>query len=559
MKTDQFIDYCKKLKVKTSREELEYYDQTGTMFPIARIIYPLDYIRPILEQIYASTGTVKIPDGWDDLEKLQNPRMIVPADFSNLRDEDLPDAIDHELGINPHLSNPSSENFKPWKSYEIIIKDKYGNEIKESSVEHFYSSWQVHRLYELQKIPGFYKYRDIIKISSDLSNNDCIAFYIGNQSLPNYFYPNDHTQFYDALSYFVVIYEREQNRTYSPIPEGYGYKTLHDTQYMEYLERLSHHATFCLKRSGLSKEQMYQSVIELLELHNRYIEDEKTRLANEVEADIFFQTKWIMLVTGKNWDSLIEEFGKLTSERWKEKLRHIDPISKIHDIALGVLINYARNYSNKLKTICDVQPENIFTEGDINQLLLYCEREGLDLLPFTLDEMIAVTSVNDTGNKERMRKRQKPTRYTNLKNLGTTLEYLMKALLGKKAVQERLTLTPLVSRFMKNEPWITLFNERTILVGTKGNNQNEFNEKYLKIRQDKELNQSEDGFWVSCFLTSCLARNLSVHTYPNAKEHWFYEDAIGEMTQAISYSILYAWHIAIRNELIKPFSVPPDN
>ena len=35
-----FIDYCRNLNVKTDERELEYYEKTDVMLPVARVVYP---------------------------------------------------------------------------------------------------------------------------------------------------------------------------------------------------------------------------------------------------------------------------------------------------------------------------------------------------------------------------------------------------------------------------------------------------------------------------------------------------------------------------------------
>ena len=38
-----FINYCRGLRVETNQDELEFYEKTGAMLPVARVVYPNEY------------------------------------------------------------------------------------------------------------------------------------------------------------------------------------------------------------------------------------------------------------------------------------------------------------------------------------------------------------------------------------------------------------------------------------------------------------------------------------------------------------------------------------
>ena len=40
----EFIRFCKRLNVETSQLELEHYEKIGAMLPVARVVYPSEYV-----------------------------------------------------------------------------------------------------------------------------------------------------------------------------------------------------------------------------------------------------------------------------------------------------------------------------------------------------------------------------------------------------------------------------------------------------------------------------------------------------------------------------------
>ena len=82
-----------------------------------------------------------------------------------LTDEELIHCIDREMeaGDNPHLIRSESAEFRPWSDYEVAVHDSQGIAIKRSTVEHYYSYWQVHQLFWIQKYPDLYKNARLIE------------------------------------------------------------------------------------------------------------------------------------------------------------------------------------------------------------------------------------------------------------------------------------------------------------------------------------------------------------------------------------------------------------
>ena len=65
---------------------------------------------------------------------------------------------------------------------------------------------------------------------------------------------------------------------------------------------------------------------------------------------------------------------------------------------------------------------------------------------------------------------------------------------------------------------------------------------------DNQLSASPQGYWAQKFLVMCLARNMTVHSYPS--EDSYYGDLYGPMLNAAIIATFYTWRIAKTRRLI---------
>ena len=181
-----------------------------------------------------------------------------------------------------------------------------------------------------------------------------------------------------------------------------------------------------------------------------------------------------------------------------------------------------------------------FTELDIADLLNYCEREGLGVLATALSGMHA------TGDDEFRRNFRRVQMYTNLKNLLTSYEYLLKTIVqNAKLGKGRGSLTPLIQKAMKEENWFPLFKKRRKAGYVSAADTEEFLRKLSQLLGDNELGGSAEGYWSRMFLVTCLSRNFTVHSYPS--EDRYYGDLFGKMLEAAINAIIHTWNLAKRN------------
>ena len=115
---DQFIRYCEDLNVETNKEELEHYEKIGVMLPLARIIYPHDYVVQL--EAWHSNPTDERPDTkqWTKLLSLFDETRILDEDYADMNDEELIDSFDREMGKTPYLIKPALDTYRTWSSYE---------------------------------------------------------------------------------------------------------------------------------------------------------------------------------------------------------------------------------------------------------------------------------------------------------------------------------------------------------------------------------------------------------------------------------------------------------
>ena len=137
--------------------------------------------------------------------------------------------------------------------------------------------------------------------------------------------------------------------------------------------------------------------------------------------------------------------------------------------------------------------------------------------------------------------------YTNLKNVLTSYEYLLKSLVGTAHPSAGgKTLTSLILQVMKEESWFKLFDKGRVDPSGKsllnGSSAEHFLSNFDDVLGDEKLKGSTDGYWAREFLITCLARNMTVHFYPS--DDRYYGDLFGPMLDAVTVAMFYAWKMA---------------
>jgi len=334
------------------------------------------------------------------------------------------------------------------------------------------------------------------------------------------------------------MYNREHKRTYALIPEEHHVKILDEPQFKSLQRRLVENAKEVEEHYGLNNETSYDFLYELLELHKGYQDDERYKLSEELKNDIFYQAQLIALIFDHKWENIEKEFGNRYAFWTKNQFRHLNTLLKERDETREMLVHVAGDYRKVIEKHNIPKPKHMFRPNEIDKFLDYCESEGLTIFFTAISGMIA------TGEEYAVKFRR-VTRYTNIKNVLTALEFLLKSFAANGDFHlNGKSLNPVIKEMMKSEKWFRLFKDKTDKGLTHAKDPTEFFNNINQLVNDSDLVQSEETFWAREFLIASLARNLTVHSYPDYD--WFYGQLFGEMLGAALYSVMYSWQVANR-------------
>ncbi len=530
----RFMGHCKDLNVDVTLPELERYERIGAMLPVARVVYPDEYV---IQRDQNRRNGVMTWDGagqWPKLDRLLERASSLQSDSEGLSDEELVHCFDREMeaGDNPHLIRPELAEFRPWSEYRVEVPDGLGNSIMSPTAQHYYSYWQVHQLSWIQQYPDLWKNAWVIKhIPEDDPVRELLPRAPENELLVEF---HGKRRSFDALSFWITLCERERNRTLASVAEVDGVRMLDDVQTDAYRNSLVALAWKVKERFELTPDDLYSFLRKLIDLYVDYRRKERNKLAETLKEDIFAWEDLITLTTGGTSDDVADELGKM-GIKYKQTFRQLDLVTKEFDYALDRLNRASAACGDALRQLED--PPWSFTEADAKDLLNYCEREGLGLFMTALSGMVAI------GDEEFRQKFRRVQQYTSLKNVLTSYEYLLRSLIqDTDLVGGKETLTQLVDKVMALEAWHKLFDTRKQSGLLNANSTRAFLTNLGALLTDKQLEGSQEGYWAKQFLVTCLARNMTVHSYPN--ENSFYGDLFGRMLHAVVSATFYTWRHA---------------
>ena len=103
-----FVAYCRDLNVKTDERELEYYEKIGAMFPVARVVFPDEYVIQMDRHHFGDDRNLSWTANWPDAIRLDDrfahtlPQCEEPSEETSIH------RLDREMarGDNPHLLRP---------------------------------------------------------------------------------------------------------------------------------------------------------------------------------------------------------------------------------------------------------------------------------------------------------------------------------------------------------------------------------------------------------------------------------------------------------------------
>ena len=503
------------------------------MHPIARVVYPEEYVtlKHSLMGGCISDDQFRNSNRWPETTRLVDKNTYFLKTFEDLSDAQLIHHLDRELENNSLVSRPSDNVYKPWSTYSVPIPFANGGTIHQSQAEHYYGYWQVHQLYRIQQFPDLYRYKWLIDLLPD-----------NEKRKRGYDRPLDTRPFatflgrsnsFDALSFWITVYDRERDRTFAAVPELDGVKTLSSVKTDEYGKRLHCDATMVLDRFHLEIPDLYRFLHELMDLLGDYKRDERLKLYGELRKDVFSLVGFIECAAEHDIDKIELELNKHSN--YVRDFRHLHIPTKERDDALLFFRHVLENCDSSLRTIAGINWTAMGQQAE--DILDHCANNGLDLLVTALSGMTAI------GDDEYRQKFRRIQRYSNLKHILTSYEYFLK-FVGDKAGLGigGLTLTRALGEVMRNEPWFFEFQVPARKRLLNANDSDEFLDNLEALNRDVHLQASTNGLWGYFFLATCLGRNMTVHAYPNQQR--YYGELFGSMLDSVVMAIAYTWDLA---------------
>jgi len=539
VEVDRFISYCRSLNVSTTKHELEHYEEIGAMMPVARVIYPLDYMIHRRNTMLHQPLSVEPsnPSQWPEVDRLVDKDIYLLRSFNDLTDEELIDSFDREMGENSLLTQPIPAEFRPWDEYIVKIPDGHGSSFGESSATHYYSYWQVHQLLLIKQFPEYYKIKSLIDLIPHEEKRK--RGYLANRNMEPFVEFRGKRTIFDALSFWLTMYIRERERTFVEIPKTFGFKRLDATQADEYWKRLANHVQLVTQRFGLDIPDLYRFLNQLLELLSDYDRRERFKLGSELKKDIFEMAHLIRCAADHDRETIEQQLCSYSAHA--RTFRHLFRDLKERDYAVEIIQYVVEHPDHQGRMPSSLGWTNV--ELEAKRILDYCEGAGLRPLITSLSGMVAV------GEEERREKFRRVQRYTNLQSMLTSYEYFIKAI-GQQANLNvgGKTLKPVLDVIMGGEPWMQIFSARVQQGLTRAGDDVEFAQNLASLQGDPTLKTFSVGFWAGVFLLVCLSRNYTVHHYPS--QDAFYEESYGDLLHSVILALCYTWKVAKLNRWV---------
>ena len=243
LKTDKFINYCKKRGVNTTKEELEFFEKEKLLFPIIRIERPvgeeerIKFKKPDGKEYYrpAKDG---LQDGETEIERYK-------VKFYSTYDVFKEDAIGtyHKDLLKNWINegcifDPTDKDFQEWTTF-------FGKELvhEKQKIVSFYSAFQIYWLEKIKQIN-----------SVNLTHNKT-AFDVGDCEMT---VENGKVYLTSNIKLKIEISDKET----IPLSGGRNYKPLEKKDVL--IERFKNGFDFEQKKENLKNYQDYNKILKFL-------------------------------------------------------------------------------------------------------------------------------------------------------------------------------------------------------------------------------------------------------------------------------------------------------
>jgi len=352
LKADEFVNYCKKCNVDVSISVLESYERVGLLFPIYRIVVPDEYVRAVFGYKYRIPFDTNTPfdiDGkWQGIDELADAlsSYCLPKTpyFEQVLENGHP--LDYAYRCkNRFLSKPSLDSFKPWEEYKIDAGTIDGYPIKEDTVEHYYSPWQIFLVDEINYmhtieenyISEQKKGWGILK--KELHPSTLIEYSEPFQSVSNF-------RMMESLIWLDMTFDLRQSTI-----EGELFRKI-----MTKIESIAKK-----EYEKYSHGEWIKFIRKLVERYDEYLEKEKAKLSYELKQFLSSSINIIMDATQKSFEEISNEYdGKFKGVRMQCLENNIvicpgriekifpDELKQAKDRALRVVENYIKELNEIL-------------------------------------------------------------------------------------------------------------------------------------------------------------------------------------------------------------------
>ena len=215
LKTDKFIDYCKKRGVKTTKEELEFFEKEKLLFPIVRIDRPIGKEEGNNTKRYSTYDVFK-----EDVIGTYHKNLL-----KNWLEED-------------NIFDPATKDFQEWTTFfsEELEHEK-------QKIVSFYSSFQIFWLEKIKQINGV----NLTHNKTDFDVGDCEMTV-----------ENGKVYLTSNIKLKIEISDKET----IPLSGGVNYKPLEKKDLL--IERFKNGFDFGKKKENLKNYQDYNKILQFL-------------------------------------------------------------------------------------------------------------------------------------------------------------------------------------------------------------------------------------------------------------------------------------------------------
>jgi hypothetical protein len=273
LRSNEFVMLCTAVGLYHSHEsELEDYERSGVLFPVARMIMPDEYAKAIWLFFNSGVEKVNVDESLEAFHHLdwaiRYPDTLIPGE--NKSDLDMHHTIDSQWGKVEGLFLPKNQEYIPWDQYNFPVEYE-GQTYQQPTATQFYHYWQIYEFFQTRKMAqGMYIDPAPISLADMLGHIKAMNPYL------------------DAMSYFQHSYrEKITSLLLVNEPDEENLWSLMEEQQKELETSAKAFAQETLEKYTLSPESLYEGLRGLVTLHHAFELLERTRLADTLKSDIW--------------------------------------------------------------------------------------------------------------------------------------------------------------------------------------------------------------------------------------------------------------------------------